>query len=138
MRRRRGETQPDTASSSSYKKTHDAQTMKTCSGFKSLFGFDLSDLTSWTRLVRLLNEPRDPTGLAVIRILFGKLNFRKEKNRKKKRLNFRSWMYDRLAYYNIDFICQWNKLHNFVHLYSFLPVEFIFLKSLLSTFYTSR
>ncbi|XP_072038823.1 vitamin K-dependent gamma-carboxylase-like [Amphiura filiformis] len=38
---------------------------------KSLLGFDPLAITGWTSLVRLLNEPRDPAGLAVTRILFG-------------------------------------------------------------------
>lgn len=43
------------------------------SKFKSLFGFQLSDLTSWDNFVKLMNRPEDPSSLAVFRILFGNL-----------------------------------------------------------------
>lgn len=38
-----------------------------------LLGFDGTDLSSWERLVSLLNRPTDPAGLAVFRFLFGLL-----------------------------------------------------------------
>ena len=39
--------------------------------WKTLLGFEPKDLLGWQSLVRLLNEPRDPSSLAVTRILFG-------------------------------------------------------------------
>lgn len=38
---------------------------------RRLLGFDWWELSSWTRLVRLLNRPTDPASLAAFRILFG-------------------------------------------------------------------
>ncbi|XP_055972653.1 vitamin K-dependent gamma-carboxylase [Sorex fumeus] len=38
-----------------------------------LLGFEGTDLSSWERLVSLLNRPTDPAGLAVFRFLFGLL-----------------------------------------------------------------
>ena len=37
-----------------------------------LLGFEWTDVSSWERLVTLLNRPTDPAGLAVFRFLFGK------------------------------------------------------------------
>ncbi|PNJ10336.1 GGCX isoform 8 [Pongo abelii] len=36
-----------------------------------LLGFEWTDLSSWRRLVTLLNRPTDPASLAVFRFLFG-------------------------------------------------------------------
>jgi vitamin K-dependent gamma-carboxylase len=41
------------------------------SKMKKLFGFDWEEVSSWQRLVKLLNRPEDPSSLAVFRILFG-------------------------------------------------------------------
>ncbi|XP_051830326.1 vitamin K-dependent gamma-carboxylase isoform X1 [Antechinus flavipes] len=38
-----------------------------------LFGFELAQLSSWQRLVSLLNRPTDPASLGVFRVLFGLL-----------------------------------------------------------------
>lgn len=40
---------------------------------KKLLGFEWTDLSSWQRLVTLLNRPTDPASLAVFRFLFGLL-----------------------------------------------------------------
>lgn len=37
-----------------------------------LLGFEWTDVSSWERLVTLLNRPTDPASLAVFRFLFGK------------------------------------------------------------------
>lgn len=37
-----------------------------------LLGFEWADVSSWGRLVTLLNRPMDPASLAVFRFLFGK------------------------------------------------------------------
>lgn len=37
-----------------------------------LLGFEWTDVSSWGRLVTLLNRPTDPASLAVFRFLFGK------------------------------------------------------------------
>lgn len=42
-------------------------------GFKEVLGFELGQLRSWPKLVRLLNRPEDPSSLALFRILFGLL-----------------------------------------------------------------
>ena len=39
--------------------------------FQQLFGFHLSDLSSWDSLVHLLSRPTDPAGLAVFRFCYG-------------------------------------------------------------------
>ncbi|XP_041478309.1 vitamin K-dependent gamma-carboxylase-like [Lytechinus variegatus] len=38
---------------------------------KSLLGFDISDISSWSSFVKLMNSPQDPASIAVWRILFG-------------------------------------------------------------------
>nr|KAF6429403.1 gamma-glutamyl carboxylase [Molossus molossus] len=38
-----------------------------------LLGFEWTDVSSWERLVTLLNRPMDPASLAVFRFLFGLL-----------------------------------------------------------------
>ncbi|XP_064163708.1 vitamin K-dependent gamma-carboxylase [Anguilla rostrata] len=43
------------------------------SWMKRVFGFGKGDLSSWERLVRLLNRPTDPAALGVFRFLFGLL-----------------------------------------------------------------
>lgn len=40
-----------------------------------LLGFEWTDVSSWGRLVTLLNRPTDPASLAVFRFLFGKSTF---------------------------------------------------------------
>ncbi|XP_022081275.1 vitamin K-dependent gamma-carboxylase-like [Acanthaster planci] len=40
------------------------------SRMKRLFGFELADVSSWGRFVNLMNEPRDPSALALVRILY--------------------------------------------------------------------
>ncbi|KAG2469533.1 VKGC carboxylase, partial [Polypterus senegalus] len=40
---------------------------------RKLFGFELCDLSSWERLLRLLNRPTDPASLGMFRFLFGML-----------------------------------------------------------------
>lgn len=40
---------------------------------KAIFGFDSSDVSSWSALVRLLNSPRDPASMGTWRMLFGLL-----------------------------------------------------------------
>ncbi|XP_030057540.1 vitamin K-dependent gamma-carboxylase [Microcaecilia unicolor] len=47
--------------------------MATCSWMKRIFGFELSDFSSWNRFVCLLNRPTDPASLGVFRFLFGLL-----------------------------------------------------------------
>lgn len=44
---------------------------KELSKMRRWFGFDTTDLQSWTNFVKLLNRPEDPSSLAVFRILFG-------------------------------------------------------------------
>lgn len=39
--------------------------------FENLFGFSLSELTSWKSFVSLMCRPMDPASLGVTRILFG-------------------------------------------------------------------
>ncbi|XP_043459796.1 vitamin K-dependent gamma-carboxylase isoform X1 [Prionailurus bengalensis] len=41
------------------------------SGMAKLLGFEWTDVSSWGRLVTLLNRPTDPASLAVFRFLFG-------------------------------------------------------------------
>ncbi|MGH0127815.1 UNVERIFIED_CONTAM: hypothetical protein FKN15_052449 [Acipenser sinensis] len=41
------------------------------SRMKRLFGFELSDVSSWQKFVCLLNRPTDPASLGVFRFLFG-------------------------------------------------------------------
>ncbi|KAJ8286789.1 hypothetical protein GJAV_G00043300 [Gymnothorax javanicus] len=43
------------------------------SSLKRIFGFEMRDLSSWDRLVCLLNRPTDPAALGVFRFLFGLL-----------------------------------------------------------------
>lgn len=43
------------------------------STMKRLFGFEKEDLSSWHRLVCLLNRPTDPASLGIFRFLFGML-----------------------------------------------------------------
>ncbi|MGH0130569.1 UNVERIFIED_CONTAM: hypothetical protein FKN15_015420 [Acipenser sinensis] len=43
------------------------------SRMKRLFGFELSDVSSWQKFVCLLNRPTDPASLGVFRFLFGML-----------------------------------------------------------------
>lgn len=38
---------------------------------KRLFGFEKEDISSWHRLVCLLNRPTDPASLGIFRFLFG-------------------------------------------------------------------
>ncbi|XP_046901014.1 vitamin K-dependent gamma-carboxylase [Hypomesus transpacificus] len=45
----------------------------TDSRMKHLFGFEREDLSSWHRLVCLLNRPTDPASLGIFRFLFGML-----------------------------------------------------------------
>lgn len=40
-----------------------------------LLGFEWTDVSSWGKLVTLLNRPTDPASLAVFRFLFGKSSF---------------------------------------------------------------
>lgn len=42
---------------------------------RKLSGFEWTDVSSWGRLVTLLNRPTDPASLAVFRFLFGNSNF---------------------------------------------------------------
>ena len=42
------------------------------SDMMSWFGFELSDLSSVSLFVKLLNRPTDPSSLGIMRILFGK------------------------------------------------------------------
>lgn len=42
----------------------------------ALLGFEWTDLSSWQRLVTLLNRPTDPASLAVFRVLFGEATLR--------------------------------------------------------------
>ncbi|XP_060642951.2 vitamin K-dependent gamma-carboxylase [Anolis sagrei] len=46
---------------------------KGCNRMKRLLGFEAADLSSWSRLVCLLNRPTDPAALGVFRFLFGLL-----------------------------------------------------------------
>lgn len=46
----------------------------TDSRMKHLFGFEREDLSSWHRLVCLLNRPTDPASLGIFRFLFGELS----------------------------------------------------------------
>ncbi|KAL3875762.1 hypothetical protein ACJMK2_033680 [Sinanodonta woodiana] len=39
--------------------------------FRELFGFSLSDLSSWEAVIRLLFRPEDPASLALLRVFFG-------------------------------------------------------------------
>ncbi len=39
----------------------------------ALFGFDVSDLSSWNNFVSLMNRPEDPSSLGAFRMLFGLL-----------------------------------------------------------------
>lgn len=39
---------------------------------KKIFGFNFADITSLSRFKILMNQPRDPSGLGVWRIIFGK------------------------------------------------------------------
>ena len=41
--------------------------------FESLFGFKISDFTSMESLLRLLCRPTDPSGLGVMRMVFGNI-----------------------------------------------------------------
>ena len=41
------------------------------SKFKTLFGFEIDELKSWNKFVKLMNRPEDPANLAIFRILFG-------------------------------------------------------------------
>uniref|UniRef100_A0A8C1TBX1 Vitamin K-dependent gamma-carboxylase n=1 Tax=Cyprinus carpio TaxID=7962 RepID=A0A8C1TBX1_CYPCA len=43
------------------------------SAMKRLFGFEKEDISSWHRLVCLLNRPTDPASLGIFRFLFGML-----------------------------------------------------------------
>lgn len=45
------------------------------STMKRLFGFEKQDLSSWHRLLCLLNRPTDPASLGIFRFLFGKFSF---------------------------------------------------------------
>lgn len=47
--------------------------VETESMMKRLFGFEKEDLSSWHRLVSLLNRPTDPASLGIFRFLFGEL-----------------------------------------------------------------
>lgn len=42
------------------------------SKFERLSGFQLKDLTSWDRFVKLMFRPTDPASLGITRVLFGK------------------------------------------------------------------
>lgn len=42
---------------------------------KRLFGFEIEDVSSWHRLVCLLNRPTDPASLGIFRFLFGESSF---------------------------------------------------------------
>ncbi len=44
---------------------------KGISTMRRLFGFELTDIQSWSNFVKLMNRPEDPSSLAVLRILFG-------------------------------------------------------------------
>ncbi|XP_034047407.1 vitamin K-dependent gamma-carboxylase isoform X1 [Thalassophryne amazonica] len=48
-------------------------TLPVKSRMEQLFGFKKEDLTSWSRLVDLLNRPTDPASLGIFRCLFGLL-----------------------------------------------------------------
>uniref|UniRef100_A0A8C1AJ97 Vitamin K-dependent gamma-carboxylase n=1 Tax=Cyprinus carpio carpio TaxID=630221 RepID=A0A8C1AJ97_CYPCA len=54
-----------------YKKSF--RSMKQTSTMKRLFGFEKEDISSWHRLVCLLNRPTDPASLGIFRFLFGML-----------------------------------------------------------------
>lgn len=41
------------------------------SRFYTLFGFNLSDLSSWDAFQKLLHRPTDPSSLAILRIFYG-------------------------------------------------------------------
>lgn len=41
--------------------------------FEKYCGFQLEDLLSWNRFVKLMYRPTDPSSLGLTRILFGKL-----------------------------------------------------------------
>lgn len=41
--------------------------------FKRLCGFQLEDIKSWDKFVRLMYRPTDPSSLGIARILFGKV-----------------------------------------------------------------
>ncbi|XP_030845915.1 vitamin K-dependent gamma-carboxylase [Strongylocentrotus purpuratus] len=43
----------------------------TTSRMKTVLGFDFSDVSSWSSLVKLINSPRDPASMGVWRMLFG-------------------------------------------------------------------
>lgn len=45
------------------------------STMKHLFGFEKEDISSWHRLVCLLNRPTDPASLGIFRFLFGEYSF---------------------------------------------------------------
>lgn len=59
-------------SSKENKQTTLAPSEKT-STMKRLFGFEKEDISSWHRLVCLLNRPTDPASLGIFRFLFGML-----------------------------------------------------------------
>ncbi|RXM94529.1 Vitamin K-dependent gamma-carboxylase [Acipenser ruthenus] len=55
------------------------------SRMKRLFGFELSDVSSWQKFVCLLNRPTDPASLGVFRFLFALASREKERLEEKQR-----------------------------------------------------
>lgn len=60
--------------SEKYKQTQEVkqETANISPKMKKIFGFTVEDITSWSRFKLLMNQPRDPAGLGIWRILFGK------------------------------------------------------------------
>lgn len=52
------------------KKTKQDDTLK--KKFYQICGFEINDLLSWDKFVRLMYRPTDPSSLGVTRIFFGK------------------------------------------------------------------
>lgn len=46
-------------------------TQKQPTKMEKIFGFDSSDLASWSSFVRLMNRPMDPASLGFTRMIFG-------------------------------------------------------------------
>ncbi|XP_071828913.1 vitamin K-dependent gamma-carboxylase-like isoform X1 [Apostichopus japonicus] len=59
--------------SEKYKQTQEVkqETANISPKMKKIFGFTVEDITSWSRFKPLMNQPRDPAGLGIWRILFG-------------------------------------------------------------------
>ncbi|ELT96478.1 hypothetical protein CAPTEDRAFT_169440 [Capitella teleta] len=72
--RRTGKRNGSSAEQSSTKKeSKETATKEIPSQFFHLFGFHLSDFSSWGSFQRLLHRPTDPSSLGVLRILYGLL-----------------------------------------------------------------